>query len=208
MQSTMRRLVLAVWATQFFAGRPAMAEAFTLRRTQVAAGIDYGLYVGEAADVVPSPYGLGLGARAGYTFGPGVYVGAEGHYFFGVSRHFPEYGDVEGSLGIAHAGIEAGYDFALGHDLMLRPAIGAGAARVTAKVRVEGLDGTVTETGWVFTAGLVSSYAIDPVFVGAEARYTALGISTEPLQDIPGFDVDENARLDGLLFGLRVGMAF
>lgn len=201
-------IVAVAWSAQLSGARPARAEPFTERRAQGAAGVDYGLYVGEAADIVPSPYGLGIGTRAGYTLGPPVYVGVEAHYFFGASRSFPEYGDVEGSLSIAHAGVEAGYDFALLEALVLRPALGFGAARVTAHVRVEGLEGTVNETGWVVTAGMLALYAIDPMFVGAEARYTALGISTEPLQDIPGFDVEDDARLDGLLFGLRVGMAF
>ncbi len=143
-------LGVATWANR------ALAEPFTERRVGLGAGLDYrlylgglylgGLYLGDAAGEIPAPYGLGLGARAGYTFDPNLYLGAKLNYFFGTSRRFPQYGDVEGSLRILEYGAEGGYDFGIGRFFALRPKVGIGAARVTANVRVEGLTGEVSET--------------------------------------------------------------
>lgn len=186
----------------------ARAEPFTRDQVQLAAAFAYGVYVGEASDVIPSPYGVGVGARAGYTFGPGLYAGAEGNYFFGASRSFPEYGDVEGSLKILHYGLVAGYDIAVNPWFVLRPAIGVGAARVTAVVRVEGLSGDVSQTGFVMTAGAEALFGWAPAFFGLEARYTSFYVDTAPLEDIPGLELEESARLDGLLFAAKGGVTF
>lgn len=187
---------------------PARAEPFTQEQVQLAAALDYGLYVGDAADLIPSPYGVGLGGRAGYTLGPRVFVGAEVNYFFGATQSFPEYGDVEGSLSILQYGIEAGYDLEVTQWFVVRPALGFGAARVTAVVRVEGLSGDVSETGLVVTAGVHALVAWEPAFFGLEARYTSLQIDTEALADIPGLDVEDSARLDGVLFAVSGGVYF
>ena len=94
-----------VWATAasaalLLATKPASAEPFTKEQVQLALGVAYGVYLGEAAQEIPSPYGFGIGARAGYTLGLGIYFGGEANYFFGASRRFPEYGDVEGKLAL------------------------------------------------------------------------------------------------------------
>jgi len=187
---------------------PARAEPFTHEQIQLAATIDYGLYVGDGADLIPSPYGVGIGGRAGYTLGPRVFVGTEANYFFGASQSFPEYGDVEASLRILQYGAEAGYDLEVHPGFVVRPVLGLGAARVTAVVRVEGLSGDVSETGVVVTAGAQALVAWQPAFLGLEARYTSLHIDTEALADIPGLEVEDSARLDGVLFAVRGGMYF
>src|SRR5688572_17977910 len=84
-------LVLACAGGNLLCAASASAEPFTRDQVQLAAAFAYGVYVGEASDVIPSPYGVGVGARAGYTLGPGLYAGAEGNYFFGANRSFPEY---------------------------------------------------------------------------------------------------------------------
>jgi hypothetical protein len=184
----------------------ALAEPFTERRVGLGVGLDYGLYLGDAAHDIPTPYGLGLGARAGYTFDPNVFLGAELNYFFGASQRFPQYGDVEGSLRILQYGAQAGYDFGIGRCFALRPKLGFGAARVTAQVRVEGLTGEVSETGLALTAGLEALAGYKMWFVSVEARYTYLYIDTAPLRDIPG--IPNSAKLDGLLFFVGPGVVF
>lgn len=186
----------------------AQAEPFTRQRVQPAAAFAYGVYVGEASDVVPSPYGVGVGARGGYTMGSGFHLGAEANYFFGKSRRFPEYGDVEGSLSILHYGIVAGYDLGVTPWFVVRPVVGVGAARVTAVVRVEGLSGDVSQTGFVATVGAEALIGWKPAFFGLEARYTSFHVDTAPLEDIPGIELDDSARLDGLLFAVKGGMFF
>ncbi|HEU5075613.1 MAG TPA: outer membrane beta-barrel protein [Polyangiaceae bacterium] len=201
-------LVLACTGGTLLPASPASAEPFTRERTQLAAALAYGVYAGEAADVIPSPYGVGLGARAGYTLGPRIYAGAEVNYFFGASRSFPEYGDVEGSLKILHYGLVAGYDIRVAPWCVVRPALGVGAARVTAIVRVEGLSGDVSQTGFVATAGAEALFGWQPAYFGIEARYTSFYVDTAPLEDIPGLELDESARLDGFLFAAKGGVYF
>lgn len=205
-------LGLACAGASFVLTEPAFAEPFTRDTVQAAAAFAYGVYVGDAAGVIPSPYGVGVGVRAGYTLGhpsvPRLYAGVEGNYFFGATRRFPEYGDVEGSLKILHYGVVAGYDIGVNPWLVLRPVIGAGAARVTAVVTVEGLSGDVSQSGFVATAGAEALVAWEPLFFGLEARYTVFYVDTAPLQDIPGLDVDDSARLDGLLFAAKGGAVF
>lgn len=185
----------------------ALAEPFTEQSPQAAAGVAYGLYVGEAAGEIPSPYGLGLAARAGYTLG-GAYLGAELNYFLGASQRFAEYGDVEGSLSIIHYGAEAGYDVAPIRRLVIRPKLGLGLARVTATLRVEGVTGDVVETGLAVVGGVQVLYAWEPWFASFDARYTSLSIETKALGELPGVAVNDATKLDGLLFSLCAGFAF
>lgn len=205
----MRAAVLVLGcAGSAFNAASAQAEPFTQDDVEVAAAVAYGVYVGEAADVIPSPYGVGLGARAGYTLPLPIYAGAETNYFFGQKRSFPEYGDVEGSLSILHFGLVAGYDIEVNRWCVLRPALGLGAARVTAVITVEGESGDVGQTGVVVSAGAEALFAWEPAFFGLEARYTAFYVDTAPLQDIPGLEIDDSARLDGLLFAAKGGVHF
>jgi len=205
----MRTAVLVLGcAGSAFTATSALAEPFTQNQVEVAAAVAYGVYVGEAADVIPSPYGVGLGGRAGYTLSVPIYVGAEANYFFGQKRSFPEYGDVEGSLSILHYGLVAGYDIEVNHCFALRPTLGLGAARVTAVITVEGSSGDVAQTGFVVSAGAEALFAWEPAFFGLEARYTAFYVDTEPLRDIPGLEIEDKARLDGLFFAAKGGVHF
>lgn len=184
------------------------AEPHTARRVQLALAVDYGLYTGESGEVIPSPYGLGLGLKVGHTLDPGVYLGAESNYFFGASRRFPQYGDVEGSLRIFHYGVEGGYDIELTPAVVLRPKLGVGGATVMARVRVEGNEGEVSESGPVFALGGQLIVGWERAFVSGEVRYTSFSVGTGALAEIPGAEVDERARLDGLLFAACLGVAF
>ena len=205
----MRTTILVLGcAGSAFTASSALAEPFTQNRVEAAAAFAYGVYVGDAADVIPSPYGVGIGGRTGYTLSPSIYAGAEANYFFGQERSFPEYGDVSGSLSILHYGLAAGYDIEVNPWFVLRPALGLGAARVTAVITVEGSSGDISQTGFVVSAGAEALFAWEPAFFGLEARYTAFYVDTAPLQDIPGLDIDDSARLDGLLFAAKGGVHF
>ena len=187
----------------------AHAEApFTEQQVQLGAGLDYGLYLGDAAEDIPTPYGLGVNVRAGYTLDPSVYLGGELNYFIGATQRFPQYGDVEGSLSVVQYGAEAGYDIGLSEAWVMRPKLGVGAATVTARVRVEGNRGELSEDGLALIAGLQALHGWDSWFLTGEARYTYLNISTSQLRQIPGIDIEDNAQLDGLLFGVGVGVAW
>ena len=187
---------------------PSSAESFTVGRVQVEGGLNYGLYLGDTAVDIPTPYGVGVHARAGYTLEPGVYLGAESNYFFGATQRFPELGDVEGSLSVFQLGAEVGYDVPLGSALVVRPKVGAGAATVTIEVDVEGVKGHIRETGLALAAGGQILLGWDPVFLTAEARYTRLSINTEKLQETPGIEVQDQQQLDGLLFSAGIGLVF
>lgn len=198
----------AAWGVCALALRAHADAPFTAQQVQLGAGLDYGLYLGEAADDIPTPYGLGINVRAGYTLEPRVYLGGELNYFFGASQDFPQYGDVEGSLSIVQYGAEAGYDIGLSQSSVLRPKLGVGAATVAAEVRVEGNRGDLSESGLAMLAGVQALHGWDSWFVMAEARYTYLTISTRQLRQIPGIDVEDDAELDGLLFCVGVGVAW
>ena len=188
--------------------RASASEGFTAGTIQLEGGLSYGVYLGEHADDIPTPYGLGVHAKSGYTFDLPVYLGAELNYFFGARQPVPGYQDVEGSLSIAHFGAELGYDVGLGSMVVVRPKVGLGAAIVVAEVTVEGITGQVSETGLAMTAGVQALLGFEPWCVTAEVRYTSLSIDTEPLQQIPNLEVEDDAQLDGLLMSAGVGVAF
>ena len=108
---------------------------------------------------------------------------------------------------VLHARV-AGYDIRVNRWCVLRPALGLGAARVTAVITVEGESGDDGQTGAVVSAGAEALFAWEPAFLGLEARYTAFYVDTAPLEDIPGLEIDDSARLDGLLFAVKGGIHF
>src|SRR5690606_10553506 len=129
MRSTSFLLCGLVLGSSLPSAQAVHAASFTESKAAVAGTLGYGLYLGGAEEEIPSPFGLGLGAKAGYTLASNLHLGSEVNYFFGASRRFPEYGDVEGSLRILHYGAELGYDLSLGPSWVLRPKLGVGAAR-------------------------------------------------------------------------------
>jgi hypothetical protein len=206
-----RSILWPLSAAVFFCAttrRASASEALTAQTVQLEGGLSYGVYLGEHADEIPTPYGVGAHARAGYTFSLPLYLGGEFTHFFGARQPVHGYEDVEGALSVTHFGAEAGYDIGLGSSVIARPKVGLGAATVVAEVTVEGITGQVSETGLAMTAGAQVVLGFDPWFTAAEIRYTSLSIDTEPLQQIPELEVGDDAQLDGLLFGAGVGVAF
>ncbi|MFC1642951.1 outer membrane beta-barrel protein [Myxococcota bacterium] len=196
------------WGTLALATCAAAQVPFTEKQVQLSVGLSYGVYLGNTTEDIPTPYGLGLAAKGGFTFDPSVYLGGELNYFFGATRRFPEYGDVEGSLSVLHYGAEAGYDVGLGRSLVLRPKFGIGSATVTAEATVEDVTDDISQSGLAATVGVQALGGGETWFLTVEARYTYLSVSTEQLQQIPGMAVDGDAQLDGLLLSVGVGIAF
>jgi hypothetical protein len=207
LRSSLRILLVAVFLCAITRHSPA-DEAFTEATVQFEGGLSYGVYLGEHVNEIPTPYGVGAHAKAGYTFELPLYVGGEFTHFFGARQPIPGHQDVEGALSITHFGAEAGYDFGLGSSVVARPKVGLGAATVVAEETVEGITGQISETGLAMTAGLQGILGLKPWLVTAEVRYTSLSIDTESLRQIPNLDVEDDVQLDGLLMGIGVGVAF
>jgi len=118
-------------------------------------------------------YGAGFGARGGYTFSPGVYLGASYVYHLGFTRDASPNGRGDGR--VAPLGAEAGYDFDLGA-VTLRPYVGAGVVFYRSSYT---LDATRFGQGdgqkpalW---PGLVATASIgDRLFAGVDLRYYAV----------------------------------
>ena len=114
-------LVVALALCGVFAAAPARAqEPFTRSTGQVGGQVMFGAYVGQDD---PNPYGLGLGANAGYTLDFDLYLGGRFDYFFG--------GDDDTLVGEVSSNFldlmfVAGYDIAAGESFVVRPQLGLG----------------------------------------------------------------------------------
>lgn len=82
---------------------------------------------GLAGYGINEKFGVGLGARAGYTFASGFYLGASYVYHFGITNPTP-WGDAVYRIWLA--GGEIGYEFPIG-GVVLRPNVGLGPAGYT-----------------------------------------------------------------------------
>jgi len=116
---------------------------------RVREGAEAGAQVGGAFD---DAYGAAVGARLGYSFAPGVYVGAAySHYF--------------GQLSSTHAdffGGEVGYKFFPTVRWELRPYAFLGPAFITT--------GGVSRSDLAFQPSLLTAYHVGSVFFSVEAR--------------------------------------
>jgi hypothetical protein len=118
-------------------------------------------------------YGLGLGARFGYTLPRRVYVGGIAGYHFGSTA---ESQGVEIKNKTWYFGPEAGYDFGVGK-VILRPVLGLGLAfrnqDVSAPgnaVAAAGAEPSETDTRVYVAPGASVVYPIGNFFVGADSR--------------------------------------
>jgi hypothetical protein len=91
----------------------------------IGAELHYGI---PTWDPDVNPFGFGLGARAGGTFGPGVYVGVDFDYFFGEENNANAFGIVAASArqNVYHLLAEVGYDAWVYREGVLRPKLGLG----------------------------------------------------------------------------------
>jgi hypothetical protein len=123
-------------------------QAVTWGRPQASAGLRFG----------SDSLNLGIGGRGGFTLVQGVYVGGLFDYFFG-----------EGGAHLFDLGAEAGFDFAITPEMMVRPFAGLGIAAVRACVGdfCESDSDTFIELGGIF------NYFLPQFFVGGELRILA-----------------------------------
>jgi hypothetical protein len=110
-------------------------------------------------------YGLGMGARLGYTFPQGIYVGADVTHYFGNSVTL-ETGSVA-----AHAtflGAEGGYKFFPSRHWEVRPYVFAGPAFIRTVQNPPFRSESVTR--FAIQPGLLTAYHFGDAFVSAEAK--------------------------------------
>lgn len=132
-----------------------------LRQTPEGAGTDAGTAGGERRTVegvemaafAGGGYGVGIGARIGYTFAPGVYVGGQGTDY---------------ANGVAFLGAELGYKLFVSEHWELRPYVFAGPAFIRAGDGAFGRSSTVTEMA--VQPGFLGAYHFSNVFLFGEAR--------------------------------------
>jgi outer membrane protein with beta-barrel domain len=123
-----------------------------------------GLYGSAVGDQDPSPYGVGLGLRAGVTLPMSLYLGGSFDYFFGESVTLD---DVESSASLLQLMANVGYDLGLG-PLTLRPSLGLGFAERNADGNGE--DGS----DFVASPGVEALVGLGLLSVSAEARYNKI----------------------------------
>jgi hypothetical protein len=155
-------------------------QAFTQDKPQVSGHVAYGAWMGDGG---LNFYALGLGARAGYTVNPGVYVGGLFDFFFGETE------DTTGPvvLGIPTVSTkssgnswllegEVGYDFALSPSFVLRPKIGLGITQLaredcaTAPLVGETCNDD-SDGKFAFQVGLEAPIGLNGLFVAPEFRF-------------------------------------
>ena len=189
----MKRLLASTVAVGalLLAGTAAADPAFTAGKPSVSAQLDYGIWTGDDIGDV-NPYGLGLGARGGYTLDPGLYVGGAFDYFFGGSVDVPG-AEVKFNLWTLHG--EVGYDLGVAPNIVIRPKAGLGLTTGHAKLCIQGNCQSDSNGKMSLAPGAQALYSLDSLFLTAEARYNIV------------FDT-ENGSGNGLLFGVGAGLTF
>ncbi len=110
-------------------------------------------------------YGLGMGARVGYTFPSGIYAGADVTHYFGNTVT-----TTTGDVG-AHAtfvGAEGGYKLFPTRKWEVRPYVFVGPAFIRSVQAVPFSSESVTR--FAVQPGLLAAYHFGNVFVSAEAK--------------------------------------
>ena len=137
----------------------------------------YGVNDSNAAGGTPlNVWGAGVGARAGYTFGFGLYLGAGFAYHTGFSK------TVDGNSAFGRVmpfGAEVGYALGFG-PLTLRPYVGGGAVTYSAQAGSAASFDKGTGQKPAFWPGAVATVDLtEHLFVGADARYTVVLIGAD-----------------------------
>jgi hypothetical protein len=171
---------LACAASAFaFAGSAQALPLLTL------SGSVRGLYGSDLDDANPSPYGPGLGLRAGLTLPASLYLGASLDYFFGESATI---GGLDASASLFQVLGHVGYDAGFG-PLTLRPSLGFGYAQNT--VDLEGL-GDASASDFVLSPGAELFIGLGLLSVSGEIRYNT---------------VFSDSGVDALILGVGLGFS-
>jgi hypothetical protein len=143
------KLAVALGLAAICAAAPAAATPFTQAITWGKPQVSGGLRLGT------ENLNLGFGARGGYTFPQGAYVGGVLDYFLGENGfHFYD------------LGIEAGYDFAINPVMMVRPFAGLGLAWARACV----YDVCASDSDTFIELGGQVDYFMERLHIGGELR--------------------------------------
>ena len=153
----------------------AAEPAFTTGKPSAGLRLQYGIDL-EDHDTDLNFYGLGFGARGGYTLDFGLYVGGQFEYFFGGSE---EAAGIEISASVWQLQAEAGYDIGLGPTFALRPQLGLGLAGISAEVCIDDMMGGQacgddSETDFALSPGALAMYDVGPVFLTGELRFNMI----------------------------------
>jgi hypothetical protein len=166
------------------------SDSVTDDRVSLSVGLGYGFRVTEEGDLDQdaNPYGLGIGARGGYTFPGGFYLGGLFNYYVGENVG----GDtVNGRISQFNLAGDVGGDLTLARAVILRPVLGIGATVVTGEICTLGQCAEdQTDPYLLLAPGLHLIIGVGSFFVGGEARYYYL-----PDDEIP----------DGMFFGANIG---
>jgi hypothetical protein len=117
--------------------------------------------------------GIGLGARAGYTFETPIYVGGTFLYHFGTDNvgNLGAVGVTENRTRFYYPAAEVGYDIGVG-PVLVRPYGGVGLLFGRSSVTTNGINATGTDNTLMVYPGVTAQYLFprSPIFVGGDAR--------------------------------------
>lgn len=118
-------LTLGILSSMALVSVAAHAEQpFTAGKAGVGAGVGYGVYTGDG-DL--NPYGLGFGARGGYTLDSSIHIGASFEYYLGGEEG-------PASFNVMQFMLEPGYDLSVSPTMVVRPSLGIGMAKSMVEV--------------------------------------------------------------------------
>jgi len=196
--STLIAASLVFAFTGLVAAESHAAEAFTVERPQLSGHLLFG-----AGDEVGNlnPYGLGIGARGGYTLDKNIYLGGVLDFFFGDSDSVGVGGlaTAESSASTWLLQAEGGYDFGVTSSIVIRPKLGLGLTSAHAKIcgraiLVGSNCGSDTNTDFSMSLGVEALFDVGPVYIDPELRYNIV------------FDNDPD--WNAFIMGVGVGTTF
>ncbi len=128
-------------------------------------------------------FGLGLGARAGFTLPAKVYVGATFMVHLGATYGYGGYlgSSYEVSSRVMYPAGEVGYDFHVG-PVTIRPYAGVGIAFITASSSLGGQSASATDSSLLLYPGATAHWNIPRTafFVGGDTRMAILTRGGDP----------------------------
>lgn len=116
-------------------------------------------------------FGVGVGARGGYTFESRIYVGGTFLYHAGSDNIATGAGITQSHRKFYYPAAEGGYDIGIG-PLLVRPYGGVGILFANTDVTANGLQASGTENALMIYPGVTAEYLFprSPVFVGGDTR--------------------------------------
>lgn len=196
----MKRVLLIIALLSGFAVNTAKAAEEGSWSLGILAGYGFGSEFKTTLDTeAPSIWNFGLGARLGYTFESGLYLGATGIYHFGESTTGSLTGvsvKDEASVKPLYFGGEVGLTMLRGELISLRPYVGLGYSVFKTELTSSSLNIDDTDSFFTVNPGVLAMISLGNLYVGADFRYYIV-------TDTPG-GFDANAF--GLYASFGVGL--